>query len=967
MATVFLARDVKHDRPVALKVLHPELAGSVGPERFQREIHLATRLQHPHILPIYDSGETAGQLWFTMPFVAGESLRQRLVREPQLPLADALRIATEVADALSCAHDQGIIHRDIKPENILLSGNHAMIADFGVAQALEMAGTERLTATGLSVGTPAYMSPEQAVGEQRLDGRSDIYALGCVLFEMLAGEPPFTGRTAQAIVARRLAEPAPRLGTLRDVPEEVERVVATALARAPADRFADAAGFAGALGAAGRLTPGAVTSHRKLPSRHRRPPLLVVGAVVLLATGLGLYRALRTTPATPVDPNLVAVAPFDVLDPSQQLWREGLVDILSRDLDGAGPLRTVAQSVALRGWTGRADRVSAAALGGRTGAGLVVFGSLARKGGDSVSLRASLLDRAKNETTVDLEVVGEERRIGELADSLGVRVLRAIGRQRPIGSVRYVSIGSRSLPALKAFLRGEQFYRRGLWDSALVHYDEAIALDSGFALANLRMASVLSWNPSSGGSYRPGDEYARRSVLLNHGLSPKESLLVASDSFEFAAQDATMPEDEIRFRFRAKATVEEALRRFPEDPEVWYWVGEGRFHDDLPLGAPPAQAFDAFQHAIALDPGFASSYKHMMSLAVRLGRPDLARHYAAKYIVLDTLAENGGTGLAARLMDPSLSGTPETARLIDAASTHELFNAGVEYLGSWPDSGETAVRLLRALGKQGRPAGGDAPWVLDSLMWPHYLAYALAFRGHLQEAYQADRRLLLQPEASPFSPFHDPFLDLSLLHIIPDSVVQATFRKALEPGAPWSNSFGVAPRYLQGLPWWLARGDTASLAALAEQAVTRRSPSPRLAWRARLLGSVAAAYLALVRGDSAKALKRLQVTPDTLCLMDPYGSTCFHAKLTLARLLAARGEVRQAADLLETWRWTGGGPSFVLATLELGRLAERLGEKKQATECYRFVTEVWRRADPELQPYVAESRSALQRLTQEPQ
>jgi eukaryotic-like serine/threonine-protein kinase len=688
----------------------------------------------------------------------------------------------------------------------------------------------------------------------------------------------------------------------------------------------------------------------------------------VLATGLGFYyRAFRTTPATPADPDLVAVAPFDVLDPSQQLWREGLVDILSRDVDGAGPLRTVAQSVVLRGWAGRADRVSAAALGKRTGAGLVVFGSLTRKGGDSVSLRASLLDRSKNETAADLEVVGEERRIGELADSLGVRVLRAIGRQRPIGSVRHVSIGSRSLPALKAFLRGEQFYRRGLWDSALVHYDEAIALDSGFALANRRMASVLSWNPSSAGTYRPGDEYARRSVLLNHGLSPKESLLVASDSLAFAAQDATTPEDEIRFRFRAKATVEEALRRFPEDPEVWYWVGEGRFHDDLPLGTPPAQAFDAFEHAIALDPGFASSYEHMMSLAVRLGRPDLARHYAAKYVSLDTLADDGGIGLAARLMDPSLSGTPETARLMDAASRHAIFKAGVEYLASWPDSGETAVRLLRALGKKGRPAGGDAPWVLDSLMWPHYVAYALAFRGHLHEAYQADWRLLLHPEGSPFSPFHDPFLDLSLLGIIPDSVAQGTFRKSLEPGAPWSNSFGVAPRYLHGLPWWLARGDTASLAALAEQAVTRRSPSRRVAWRARLVGSVAAAYLVLARADSAEAVRRLEATPDTLCLMDAYGSTCFHSKLTLARLLAARGETGRAADLLETWRWAGGGPSFVLATLELGRLAERLGDKKQATECYRFVTEVWRSADPELQPYVAESRSALQRLTQEPQ
>ncbi|MGH7512614.1 MAG: serine/threonine-protein kinase, partial [Gemmatimonadales bacterium] len=247
MATVYLARDLKLERRVALKLLRPELRAALGPERFLREIDIAARLTHPNILPLYDAGEADGRLFYAMPYVEGESLRQRLAREPQLPVAEAVRIAGQVAAALAHAHGQGIVHRDIKPENILLAGDHALVADFGIAKALDASRAEKLTESGLSLGTPAYMSPEQGSGGM-VDARSDLYALGCVTYEMLAGSPPFTGSTAQAILARHAVDPVPPLGTVRStVPETVAYAIERALAKVPADRFATVGEFARAL------------------------------------------------------------------------------------------------------------------------------------------------------------------------------------------------------------------------------------------------------------------------------------------------------------------------------------------------------------------------------------------------------------------------------------------------------------------------------------------------------------------------------------------------------------------------------------------------------------------------------------------------------------------------------------------------------------------------------------------------
>jgi eukaryotic-like serine/threonine-protein kinase len=298
MATVYLAEDVRHHRPVALKVLRPELAAVIGAERFLKEIETTANLQHPHILPLFDSGEVDGTVFYVMPFIEGETLRDRIARDKQLPVEDALRIAKEVASALDYAHRRGVIHRDIKPENILLHDGTALVADFGIALAASKTGNTRMTETGMSLGTPHYMSPEQAMGEREITARADVYALGCVLYEMLTGEPPFNGPTAQAIVARVLTD-APRSarGTRATVPAHVDAAIVTALSKLPADRFGTAAEFAAALS-----TPSygsVMIPAASPPTRASRLPWIVAGvASVIAAAALGF---LVTRPAETIE------------------------------------------------------------------------------------------------------------------------------------------------------------------------------------------------------------------------------------------------------------------------------------------------------------------------------------------------------------------------------------------------------------------------------------------------------------------------------------------------------------------------------------------------------------------------------------------------------------------------------------------------------------------------------------------
>ncbi len=338
--------------------------------------------------------------------------------------------------------------------------------------------------------------------------------------------------------------------------------------------------------------------------------------------------------------------------------------------------------------------------------------------------------------------------------------------------------------------------------------------------------------------------------------------------------------------------------------------------------------------------------------------------YAAEYVRLDPTSPHAlGANFLATMLDTSATGRAIAGRALDTVSVQTIFVTSFA-LSSWLDSGETAVRVLRRMSDPNRAPGGSIPWVRDTMMWPQYLAAALAARGHLREAYRTDSLLLNDPSASRFSWFVDPFLDLSLLGIIPDSIAQATFGRSLDHDAGWGAWYYV-PRHLRGLPWWLSRRDTSALTRFAARArnTTPQRDAPWIEMRARLLGGMAEAFYSLARGDSTEALRRMEAIPDTLCMADDYALNCFYLRLTQSRLLAAGGNLRRAADLLEYWRWISSRTGFVLATLERGRLAEQLGETEKAVESYRVVTAAWRRADPELQPFVTEAREGLAKLS----
>lgn len=941
MASVFLAQDVKHRRPVAVKVLNPEIARTVGSERFLREIEIAARLTHPHILPVFDSGAEDGVVYYVMPYIQGETLRHRLQREGQLPIPDALRIAQEIATALDYAHRQGIVHRDVKPENVLLEDGHAVVADFGVARAVAAAGDARLTQTGLAVGTPSYMSPEQSSGDATVDGRSDVYALGCVLHEMLTGAPPFRGATIQSVVRQHLIDEPLRATALRpDVPDGVQIAIDRALAKNANDRFATAGDFAASL-AAESITPSTPSGGVTPPHRARGRRIAIPTALLAIG-GVATALFLRGRPSEGLDPNLVAVAPFEVLVPDLELWREGLVDVVSRDLDGAGPLRTVAPTLVVRRWTGRADARSATALGQHTGARLAVFGQVLGSGGDSVRVNATLYDVVAGRSLGEFQVRDLSDRIDRVADSLTVALLRELGRTRAIGAVRLASIGSSSLPALKAFLRGEQFYRRTSWDSAIAYYERAIALDTAFAPALRRIGLALGWQRSGSDTLSRG--FHLRAGAFNHGLAPRESLLVTADSLSAALYAKPYGLSHWSKLRRLFSTLDQATRRYPTDPEVWYALGDARFHfgSGLTGAAAERDVLVPFDRAIALDSAFGPSYIHPVSLALLLNGPVDAARYARPYLALGPQDVNAeGIRLLTTLMD-ARGDTGQRERLLEAASPEALKHAWLG-LHAWPDSDETALAVIRAL--RNRAADGPYARVL--------LAHELLYRGHLREALR---------ESPPGA--HTLVAEAGVSGALAADSVSGLFARWFR--TDWLLLGEIAR-------WWATQEDTTRLREgialydrMARGTLTLPPFTPPSTADSRDVGLYAAAamraYLDLGRRDTSRALARFRALPDSLCHM------CVLDRLTTAQLFAAEGADAEAAAILDRHRVrTHSALKGGLWAIERARVHERLGDRALALDDYRFVSEVWRHADPELQPFVEEARAAVARLRHERQ
>ena len=950
MSTVYLAEDPKHGRLVAVKVLQGDVARLVGQDRFMREIEIAAGLSHPHILPLHDSGEVstdeAGQpafLFFVSPYVSGESLRDRLGREPRLASDEAVRLGREIALALDYAHRKGVVHLDIKPGNILLQDGHAVVADFGIARAMSAAGDDASRGSAPLLGTPSYMSPEQALGVFDLDGRSDIYSLGCVLYEVLAGERPFAPVTSADAVARARAPSPPDPAPLhRCVSRELAAVVLRAMAPERDDRFSTAGDLARALSDAARP--------RRAPVSHRRS--IVIGLALVIAAAASAVWVTRRTAA--LDADLIVVAPFDVEAPSLALWKEGMVDVLSRKLEGAGPLRTVPATMAVKRWRGRADAQSARALATATGARLVLFGGLLAAG-DSVRATAVLFDAHAGHVLGEFERRDIADRVDRLSDSLTVAVLRELGRSRRLDMARATSSPSASLPALKAYLQGEQFYRAATWDSATSRFERVLALDSTFALAYHRLAQVRGLQNVDGTPDSLAYVLMQRTSRFAYGLAPRERLLATIDSLSAEAyfawrralRDVRAYDEAERTVGRLIATIGDGLVRYRHDAELLFLLAETRWRYDRDFvegGLDDREILGLYDHAIAMDSTFAPAYVTPISLAAYLDGAPSARRYIRAYL---SLAPSGNRARVIRvadlLLDAARAASIDAARLVDTLSTNELCEA-TTLLRHVPDSAETLVRIAGILAYNRADSTYMKPEPACATI---QAADGLQFRGHLREAQHLTS---IGPSAHWLAP--TVTYNLARFGMLSADTVRAEFRGIL----------ALSPRSknVKLYRWWATDGDTAAIQTYIRDfgASTVQSTSGRAMLRASIAGG--RAYLALARRDTAAALRRLLTTPDTLheCWYDN--------RVTLVQLLIAKGRYREAAARLER-RWPGtsgcsNGLDDVVWTMERARVFERLGRHDEAVANYAFVADAWRTADAELQPWVREARNAVARL-----
>ena len=558
MATVFLAQDSKHERVVAIKVLHPDLAASLGPDRFLREIKLAARLNHPHILPLFDSGIADGLLYYVMPYVEGESLRERLDRDRQLPIAEAIQHAQSISSALDYAHRQGIVHRDIKPENVMLYEGTAMVMDFGIAKAVSAAGSETLTQTGMMIGTPAYVSPEQAAGEINLDGRSDQYSLACMLYEMIAGERPFSGNTPQSIMAKRFTEtPKPLQASRSSVPENVDWAVSKAMATEPSVRFATSALFAQALASGKMSTP---TDTDTLPK-----------AAVSAAKS-------------------VAVLPFANMsaDPENEYFADGMAEEIINALSRIQSLR-VASRTSSFAFKGKNEDIGE--IGRKLKVSTVLEGGV-RKMGNRLRITAELVNVADGYHLWSERYDREIEDVFAIQDDISQAIVKALRVILSEGEKKAIENKPRTnIQAYDYYLRGRQFFhqlRRRSLEYARQMFNKAIELDPEYALAYTGVADssslLYTYFDARDFNLRQADKASKKALELEPELAEAyvSRGIVSSLTHQFV---------------EAEEAFEKAMKLEPKMFEAAYWYGmglqaEGRFEDAIKM----------FERASALRP-----------------------------------------------------------------------------------------------------------------------------------------------------------------------------------------------------------------------------------------------------------------------------------------------------------------------------------------------------------------------------